>query len=94
MAPRPVKSGSVYDKTRPEGKQEIAVLRGFTTPETGNGVVAFVCEADAEGVCYLSKQHAVEFASVLLMLALGLPGDIPAGDCGISEDESHAGEGG
>lgn len=84
MAPTPVKFASVYDKHRPEGRQEVAQLHARVDSETGQGYVLFVCQHDPTGWNFLSKQHAIEFASVLLMLALGLPGDVPEGDCGVS----------
>jgi hypothetical protein len=73
-----IKQTRVYDKTRPEGKQEVAYLFAH------GDAIYFGCQmaGDAEGnrVAFLGKQHAVEFASCLLMMALGLPGAIPDGD--------------
>jgi hypothetical protein len=73
-----MRSSRVYDKTRPEGKQDVAIIEG-AIGEDGSAAVLFGCQSDGK-VCWLSKQHAVEFASSMLMIALSLPGDIPAGD--------------
>lgn len=75
---KPVTNARVYDKHAPEGEQDVAHL----VADAANGRVCFVCQHTPEGVNFLSKQHAVEFATSLLMLALGLPGDIPAGEVG------------
>jgi pyridoxine/pyridoxamine 5'-phosphate oxidase len=82
--PRPVKVATVYDKTRPDGEQTVAEMQGVDVD--GRGFVVFTCQQSQPGVSVLSKQHAIEFASCLLMLALGLPGDVPAGDCGVATE--------
>lgn len=73
-----MRSSRVYDKTRPEGKQDVALIEG-AVGDDGTAAVLFACQNDGKAN-WLSKQHAVEFASSMLMIALSLPGDIPAGD--------------
>ena len=76
----------VYDKTRPEGQQDVAIL------QLEGPYVAFVCQHSKEGINVLNKQHAVEFATMMLTMALQLPGDIPDGDIrwGIPESGNGA----
>ena len=85
-----IRNTRVWDKTRPEGQQEVAMLYAH------GDRIFFACEfavvkesPDDEGqkVCFLGKQHAIEFASCLLMMALGLPGDVPAGDVSFDPDQ-------
>lgn len=93
MTPRTIKQTRIYDKRRPEGQHDVALLVACTSKD-GEPQILFSGQQYEGGVCFLNKQHAVEFASCMLMMALGLPGDIPAGDCGIAEDESrHTEEG-
>ena len=74
----------IYDKRAPGGKQGIARLT------LGPDAVYFGCQHTGEAggglVCFLGKQHAVEFATALLMLAMQLPGDIPDSDITKAED--------
>jgi hypothetical protein len=87
---KPAKSVRVYDKHKPEGEQDIAFL--YASADKGTGYVLFVCKHSPEGVNYLNKQHAIEFATGMLMLALGLPGDVPVGDCTFTvPDEQEPG---
>lgn len=85
MAPRTIKQTRVYDKRRPEGHQDIALLVACTSDD-GEPQILFTGQQYEGGFLFLNKQHAVEFASCMLMMALGLPGDIPAGDVGVSDD--------
>jgi len=83
--PQPIKQSRIYDKRRPEGEQQIALLLAVSDPGVPPQIL-FYCQQYEDGPMFLDKQHAVEFASCLLMMALGLPGELPAGDCGISDD--------
>lgn len=80
-----MRSSRVYDKNRPEGKQDVARIQG-AVGEDGTAVVMFACQRADDNVCWLSKQHAVEFATSMLMIALSLPGDIPAGDMSMDSE--------
>ncbi len=80
-----MRASRVYDKNRPEGKQDIARIQGAVGKD-GSALVMFACQRADENVCFLSKQHAIEFASSMLMIALALPGDIPAGDMSMDKD--------
>lgn len=81
-----MRSSRVYDKTRPEGKQDVAVIEG-AIGEDGSAAVLFACQRDPGGAHWLSKQHAVEFAASMMMIALSLPGDIPAGDMSMDAND-------
>jgi hypothetical protein len=76
--PSPLLEARIYDKHAPEEEREVAHL----VADHGRRQVWFACQHTKDGACFLSKQHAVEFASAMLMMALGLPGDIPGGDVG------------
>lgn len=64
----------VFDKTKPEGKQDVAMLY------LAGQYIGFMCQHDKNGINFLNKQHAVEFATMMLAMALQIKGDIPDGD--------------
>lgn len=79
-----VRNTRVYDKTRPEGQQEVAFL-------FAHGEHIYFATQQAQmpegGTCgILGKQHAIEFASSLLMMALGLPGIVADADMEFGDD--------
>lgn len=78
MPPRTIKQTRIYDKHRPEGRQEVALLIACKA-DGGEPQILFTGQQYEGGVCFLNKQHAVEFASCMLMMALGLPGISPLG---------------
>lgn len=81
---RTIKQTRIYDKRRPEGQQEVAYLFAH------GDAVYFGCQMaktpEGDGIAFLGKQHAIEFASCLLMMALGLPGAVPDGDVAFGPD--------
>lgn len=85
-----MRSSRVYDKNLPDGEQDIAIIQGAVSKD-GRAFVLFDCQHDGD-VRFLSKQHAVEFASSMLMIALSLPGDIPAGDMSMDASNWPKGE--
>ena len=81
-----IRQTRVYDKTRPEGRQEVAFLFAHGDAVYFGCQMARVENEPNARIMFLSKQHAVEFASCLLMMALGLPGPIPEGDVSFARD--------
>lgn len=84
---RVIRQTTVYDKRRTEGQQEVAILYAH------DDAVYFRCQQAADKddptnrLCFLNKQHAIEFASCLLMMALGLPGAIPDADVSFGPEQ-------
>lgn len=94
MAKHKVRKTRIYDKRRPEGQQDVAFLVSCIA-DGGEPQILFSGQQYEGGVMFLNKQHAVEFATCMLMMALQLPGDIPDGDCDLSdraEDDGQEGE--
>lgn len=83
-----MRSSLIYDKTRPKGQQSVARIQGAVADD-GAAIVMFGCQrADEDGkVCWLSKQHAIEFAASMMMIALSLPGDVSSGDMSMASED-------
>jgi hypothetical protein len=77
--PKRILVSRIYDKRKPGDQRGIALLHQVVE-DGAEPQIVFGCQQYAGGVCFLNKQHAIEFASAMLMMALQLPGDVPEGD--------------
>lgn len=89
MAKQKISKSRIYDRSRPEGKQDVAFLVSCISDD-GEPQILFSGQQYEGGWIFLNKQHAVEFASCMLMMALQLPGTIQEGVCDMSDRDEDA----